>query len=83
MARGFRLEEHHIVQALQPYAVTCSDALLDRVFGMLDIPAVERAALRGTDRVSQAAHACQEIGRQVHLANSIVPAFPSPLMKAA
>jgi len=83
MSRGFRLEEHHIAQTLHAHAVTCSDALVDRVFGLLDVPAVERAALRGTDRVSQAAHACQEIWRQAQGSAGVAPVFQEPTLRAA
>lgn len=86
MPRGFRLEEHHIVHALQSHAVTCSDALLDMVFAALDVHAVERTALRGSDRTSQTAHACAEVWRQAQCllqATAPLPTTPSPLLRAA
>lgn len=82
MARGFRLEEHHIAHTLVAHAIPCSDALLDRVFGLLDVSAVERAALRGVDRASQATHACAEIWGQIQ---AVVGDHrtPEPLLQAA
>jgi len=64
MPHGFRTTESHIAQALAAHGLAPSDALCDQLFAFLDIPAVERAALRGSDGRSQALHAQAEIWAQ-------------------